>query len=215
MSETAFAIVSVSFSIARLIVSPSDTFLKLRVTPFKRVISLPTRFDMEVNIVPLIENRALSPICCASPLSFVVLTEPSAFHVLVVNPKISVKLLVPASMLIYAEPDVLERTTSLPSTESQYAVAFAASVALILAISELSVVVSSIVNCALPIVNVPALTEPLRKRPASIIAESPFTLYNSRELITPLFPSLISPQIVDILEVSTLEPTSTFAPLVE
>ena len=111
-SEIAEARDSLSLSTVRVTAEPSVRPFKSIVTPLILEISLPIVLEVAVNEVPLILNSALEPSVCESTLSLVDLSVPSAFHSDCVNPRISVKLLVPASILIRAAPVVLDFITS-------------------------------------------------------------------------------------------------------
>ena len=102
---------------------------------------------------------------------------PSSFHSDVVKPITSVKLLVPASILMYDAPSFVEVIDNFPVASSQYAYAWASLLLFISEINEDNVVFSSILNIAFPIENVPDVIVETKPDSASVNFDETFALY--------------------------------------
>ena len=113
----------VSLETFNVVTPSSSVFARLRfnVIPAILVISEPTVFEEDIIEVPFIVNKALFPSSCASVNIFVETRFPSSSHSDSVKPITSVKLLVPASILIKEAPSILDVMLSFPVASSQYA----------------------------------------------------------------------------------------------
>ena len=95
------------------------TRLRVIVTPSILEISELTTFDVDVIDVPFIEKIAFLPNSCALVYILEDKRFPPSSQAEFVNPITSVKLLVPASILMYEAPSILEVTINLPFVSSQ------------------------------------------------------------------------------------------------